>query len=246
MHAVPEPIKAALHQTKRGAVCVADEGHVRLFIKLPHEQVPSLVWPTPITHSLMMESLPTAPVVCWHIYWRDDPRDSPNADIYFNVLDEGHGQILEYLSQQQYCPVHLIDGQDFSIVATAGIECPPNTTEILQEALSYANSVPVDQYDFDVALKVFHENYLVARLRIREIPLHPPCAEYYERFGPGKRFLRTNFVAHVKGCTPCHLVFTEIGRDEYKDGCTIIGPGYTDDGEGPKRRHSETGTPEKL
>ena len=225
---LPDSLKSVLHEKGHGGItAVDDRGFVRVLVNLPRLEVAALQGPQPVSSNLGIRQMPTAPVVLWSFYISDDPRpedcqDDPNKNfIFFNVLDQEHVRFLNRLSLQKYIPLHFVDGNDFLIVATVGLYPPreydgvepsKNADMVLQEALGYAGEIPADQYDFKAAVAAFQEDYLQTEVRLMPTRIPSPCEEYYERFGPGNRFIDKDFLAHVMACAPCSTVFSVISK----------------------------------
>ena len=160
MPTLPEPLKAILRRIDYGALTAADEGGtVHVFVKLPHYAAKLLTGPLPIRHFLFMIPTPRAPVVGWFFEIRDNPQDPLQVDTYFNVLDEGQARDLERLAHQKIVPMHYVDGEDLSIVATKGITPPVDAAKVFREAKAHAGRIAPGEYDFDTAKLMFECAY---------------------------------------------------------------------------------------
>jgi hypothetical protein len=153
---LPESLKAILRRIDYGALTAADAGcAVHVFIKLPHYATKLLDGPLPIRHFLFVYAMPTAPIVGWFFEIRDNPEDPLQVDTYFNVLDPVQARDLERLALQKVVPLHFVDGEDLTIVATKGITPPPDIVEVYAKARNLAFMIPEERYDFDQAKAEF-------------------------------------------------------------------------------------------
>ena len=160
-----DSLKSTLRQLDYGALTAADDqGRVHVFVKLPHPAVQFLEGPLPIRDFLFIFPMPTAPVIGWLFEIVDNMQDPFRVCTYLDVLDPVQARILLRLVHQTVVPLHFVDGDGLSVVATKGISPPPDIVEVFQEAVAYIGRIRANQYDFDRAKAAFHAAHSLAEI----------------------------------------------------------------------------------
>lgn len=157
---LPESLKAILYKINCGALTAADEnGVVHVFVKAPHQEVKLLKGDLLLRHFLFLCEMPTAPVVGWFFEILDNPQDPLRVDNYFNVCNPLHAKDMERLACQDFIPVHFVDEQDISIVATKRISPPNDIIDVYMKAINLAFFISEGVYDFDKAKAAFQAEH---------------------------------------------------------------------------------------
>lgn len=170
-----DSLRSVLRQVDYGALITTDDqSQVHVFVKLPHQAIRFLTGPLPIRHFLFLFPMPTAPVIGWFFEIVDDAQDPLRLATYFNVLDPVQARNLLRLVHQTVVPLHCVDGEELSVVATKGISPPPETIEVFQEAVAYVARIRANQYDFDRAKAAFQAAHSLGEIATWQPPRRSP------------------------------------------------------------------------